>query len=96
VPGSHRCRLRLRVTPGAARSGVVGRREEVWKVRVRAPAERGRANEALVELLAAVLEVPRGRVNVVSGRTARDKVVEIEGLTVEEAERRLAAREGGR
>jgi uncharacterized protein len=56
---------------------------------VAAPPERGRANEALVELLAGALDVPRSSVRVVAGQTGRAKVVEIESLTEEEVERRL-------
>lgn len=53
--------------------------------------ERGRANDAVVTLLAQRLELPRPDVRVVAGLAARDKVVELSGITVEEAERRLAA-----
>lgn len=83
-------RLRLRVSPGADRSAVVGRHGDAWKVRVVAPPERGRANDEVVALLARVLELARPAIRVVAGRSARDKVVELDGVTVEEAERRLA------
>lgn len=84
-------RLRLRVSPGANRSAVVGRHGDAWKVRVVAPPERGRANDEVVALLARVLELTRPAIHVVAGRSGRDKVVELDGVTVEEAERRLAA-----
>ena len=54
-----------------------------------APPERGRANEALVALLASVLEVPAGSIQVVGGQRGRAKVVEVESLEVGEVERRL-------
>jgi hypothetical protein len=91
LSGSSNSRLRLRVSPGAARSEIVGRYEEGWKVRVSAPPDRGRANEAVVALLGEALGVGRGAVRVVSGRAARDKVVEVEGLTPADLDRRLAA-----
>ena len=84
-------RLRFRVAPGARRSAVVGRYGDAWKVSVAAAPERGRANDELVALLAGRLDLPRPDVRVVAGLAARDKVVELEGITVEEAERRLAA-----
>jgi uncharacterized protein (TIGR00251 family) len=83
-------RVRVRVSPGARRGGVVGRVGEVWKLRVTAPAEGGRANEAVVRLLADTVDVPRRRVSLVSGHTARDKVVELDGVEAAEVERKLA------
>jgi uncharacterized protein (TIGR00251 family) len=86
--------LRLRVAPGAARSAIVGRHGQGWKVRVAAAPERGRANEALVRLLADTLGLARSDVRLVGGGAARDKIVEVSGLSTQEAERRLA--EAGR
>ena len=80
----------MRVIPSSGTSGVVGRYGEAWKLRVAAPPERGKANEAALDLLARTLDVAPGSVRLVTGRRARDKTVEISGLTAEEAERRLA------
>jgi uncharacterized protein len=92
---SRTIRLNLRISPGAGRSAVVGRHGDAWKLRVAAPPERGRANASVVSLLATSLEIGRPDVRIVSGAVSRDKVVEIVGLTLEEAEQRLAsAREG--
>jgi uncharacterized protein (TIGR00251 family) len=84
-------RLRLRVSPGAGRAAVIGRYGDAWKVRVTAPPERGRANSDVVGLIADSLGVLRPDVRVVAGASSRDKVVELSGMTLEEAERRLAA-----
>jgi uncharacterized protein (TIGR00251 family) len=81
--------LRLRVSPGARRSEFLGPHGDAWKVRVAAPAEGGRANEAVLTLVAETLDLPRRDVSLVSGRTARDKVVAIAGLGEAEAVRRL-------
>jgi uncharacterized protein (TIGR00251 family) len=89
-------RLALRVSPGARSSAIVGRQGDRWKVRVSAPAESGRANKALLRLLAEVLSVPRSRLRLVAGRGARDKLVEVSGVDAQESGRRLAsARQGG-
>src|SRR5439155_6217391 len=87
-------RVRLRVSPGARSAHVVGRHGEAWKVRVAAPAEGGRANEAVVRLLAETLSLPRDAVTLVSGHGARDKIVRLAGLDPTQIERRLSAAAG--
>lgn len=82
--------LRLRVVPGSAKPGMVGRYGDAWKLRVNAPPERGQANEATLDLLADTLGLPAANVRLVSGHGSRDKTVEVAGLTTAEAERRLA------
>jgi uncharacterized protein (TIGR00251 family) len=84
-------RLRLRVSPGAGRAAIVGRHGDGWKVRVTAAPENGRANEAVLRLLATTLAVPRGAVSLVSGHSGRDKIVELTGLGPALIERRLAS-----
>lgn len=84
-------RVRLRVSPGAGRAAIVGRHGDAWKVRVTEAPERGRANEAVVRLLASVLAVPAEAVAIVSGRNGRDKIVELTGVGPALIERRLAS-----
>jgi uncharacterized protein (TIGR00251 family) len=87
-------RVRLRVSPGATSAQVVGRHGEAWKVRVAAPPEGGRANEAVVRLLAETLSLPRDAVTLVSGHGARDKIVQLAGLDPTQIERRLSSAAG--
>jgi uncharacterized protein len=81
--------LRLRVSPGARKTELVGRHGGAWKVRVSAPAENGRANAAVLKLLAERVGLPRRAVSLVSGHAAREKVVQVDGLDRDESERRL-------
>ena len=85
-------RLRLRVAPGSRRPGVAGKHGDAWKVRVAQPPEDGRANEAVVALLAEALELPRSAISIVSGHSGRDKIVALDGIDTAEAERRLGER----
>ncbi len=89
-------RLRLRVAPGSRRAGIGGRHGDAWKVRVAQPAEGGRANDAVLALLAEALELPRAAVTLVSGHGARDKTVAVEGIGAAEADRRLGERSAAR
>jgi uncharacterized protein len=83
-------RIVVTVSPGASRTELVGPHGEGWKARVAAAPERGRAGEALLDLLAATLDLPRNRLAVVAGRTARRKIVEVEGLDLDEISRRMS------
>jgi uncharacterized protein (TIGR00251 family) len=74
----------LRVTPRGGRDDIDGLEtlangRVVVRVRVRAIAEGGEANRAVVELLAKVLGVPKGRVRVLSGTTSRLKQIAVDG-----------------
>ena len=77
-------RLSVRVTPRAARSAVQGieldARGQAWlAVRLTAPPESGKANVALIKLLAKRWRLPASDFRLVSGATARRKVVHVEG-----------------
>ena len=83
-------RLTLRVSPGAARAGIVGRHGTGWKVRVAAAPEDGKANAAVIRLLAHTVGVPARDVAILSGHASRDKTVEVAGIDAAESEKRLA------
>lgn len=66
------------VVPGASRDEIVGEHDGALKVRVTAPPERGKANEAVARLLAELL--PGHRVTVVAGMSGRRKQVLVDGV----------------
>ena len=84
--------IALRVHPRARRQGVEVSEAGVVTVRVSAAPERGRANAAVMEVLADALQVSPSAVEIVRGHGSRDKMVVVEGLTREEAMRRLGSR----
>jgi hypothetical protein len=77
------------VTPAASRDGLLGWQGDVLRLSVAAPAQRGKANEAALRLLAAALGVPRERLRIVRGHTSRQKVIAIQGLDEAEVRARL-------
>jgi uncharacterized protein len=82
-------RIRVKVTPGADRTELIGRHGDAWRIRVASAPERGRANDAALRLLAETLSLPRRNLSVVAGHTAREKLVAADGITAAEAEARL-------
>ena len=78
----------VKVVPGASRSRIVGTAERL-RAQVAAPPERGRANEALCELFAEALGVPRRAVTVVRGATSPVKTLRVDGIAPADAARLL-------
>jgi uncharacterized protein (TIGR00251 family) len=73
--------LRVRLQPRARRDEIAGEREGAVLIRVTAPPVDGKANDALCRLIAKKAGVAPSRVSVIKGHTARDKVLQIEGVT---------------
>jgi uncharacterized protein len=76
-------------SPGARRSEVTGVADGRLRLRLAAPAHEGKANAELVRFLAGELDVPRRAVSLVAGGSSRRKLVRVNGITPDEARRRL-------
>ncbi len=83
--------ISVRVQPGAGKSGLVGFSDDAWQVKVSAPAEKGKANLALLALLSKALGVSKSHLSIVRGHTGRRKIIDIEGLSEAEVTKRLSA-----
>jgi uncharacterized protein (TIGR00251 family) len=80
----------VRAQPGARKNGIVGVHHGLLKVAVTAPADKGKANEALKNVLAEVLGVKRSHVELIAGRTSREKKFLIRGVAAAELAGKLA------
>ena len=83
-------RIAVRVQARASRDEIGGERAGAILIRVTAPPVDGRANEAVCRLVATRLGVARSRVSVARGASARDKLLEVEGLDSAALRRALA------
>ena len=73
--------LNLRVVPRAAKNAIQGELGDALKIRLCAPPVDGAANAALVEFLAEAFDLPRARVQILSGATSRTKRVLLSGCS---------------
>lgn len=69
-------KLTIKVTPYASKDEVVKMGNE-YNIRVKAAAQEGKANEAVIALLASHFKVPKSAVRIISGHTGRNKIVEV-------------------
>jgi uncharacterized protein (TIGR00251 family) len=79
----------VRVLPRAGREGLGGTRDGALVVRVSAPPVEGQANAAVARLLARLIGVPAGAVEIVRGATGRDKVLRVSGVPADVVRARL-------
>ena len=86
--------LVIRLQPRAKRNAIVEERDGVLRVSVAAAPVDGLANAALCKLIAKRAGVARGRVSVVRGERSREKVVQVEGVELEELRRALGMQDG--
>lgn len=84
-------RLAIHVTPKAGKDEVVGWRGEELQVRVTAPPEGGKANQAVCRLISRALGVPKSSVRVVRGEASRHKAVEVSDVDPIALERAFGA-----
>src|ERR1700745_2494788 len=88
--------LAVRAQPGAKKTALTGVYGEgpaaQLKIAVNSPPIEGRANEALITLLAELFKVPRSHITLLSGATSRSKVFLLKGVTVDRARSVLGQR----
>ena len=79
----------VRIQPRARRNAIIGELGDALKIALTAPPVDGRANEACVEFLADLLGLPRSSITVASGRSNRNKVIRVTGLSAAELKNRI-------
>lgn len=81
--------LHVKVVPGASRSRVAGRYDQGVKVQVAAAPEKGKANGAVIDVLADWLDLKPGQLRIASGATQPRKIVAISGLSPDHLKTKL-------
>ena len=81
----------VRVQPRASQSALAGEMDGALKLRVAAPPVDGAANEELIRWLAKFFSVPRAQVTIISGETAKQKIVRVSGVAPSDAKQKLLA-----
>lgn len=80
----------VKIHPRAKKNAITGEVGDAVKLSLTAPPVEGRANEACIEFLAELLEVPRASVTIAAGQNSRQKVIRVAGLTADKIRERLA------
>lgn len=85
--------LSIRTQPGSSKNRIIGEYGGRLKLAVTAAPEKGKANKAVIELLADTLRINASSIHIISGESSRDKRFVIEGLTLEDVTASLNQRD---
>ena len=83
--------IKVKVIPRSSRTEILGKENDIYGMKLTAPPVEGKANKAVIELLAEKLGVPKREIEIVSGKTGRLKTIRIRGLTAGEVAQALKA-----
>ncbi|NNE65197.1 MAG: YggU family protein [Pyrinomonadaceae bacterium] len=84
-------KLLVKVIPRSSRSLISGLHDGRLRVKLNAPPVDGAANKELVKLVSKTLDVRKSSISISSGKSSRRKTLEIMDITLEEANKRIAA-----
>ena len=81
----------VKVHPRAKKNAITGAVGDALKLALTAPPVDGKANDACIEFFAKLLNLPRSSVTIAAGKTSRNKVIRVSGLTAQQARDRLGS-----
>ncbi|MCW8851269.1 MAG: DUF167 domain-containing protein [Gammaproteobacteria bacterium] len=84
-------KLQIKVIPSSSKDCIAGWLEDTLKVKVKAPAEKGKANKAVIKTLEKTLELAKGSITISSGTTSTRKIIEINNVDENSINKRLSA-----
>ncbi|MBW2203109.1 MAG: YggU family protein [Deltaproteobacteria bacterium] len=79
----------VKVLPRSSKDAIVGEKDGIYKIKLTAPAIEGKANKALLKLLAKKLGLPTREIKIISGERSRMKSIQINRLTLEQVKKLL-------
>ncbi len=91
TPSKEGVLLHVHAQPGARRNGLIGEHDGALRVAVTAPPDKGKANAAILDVLAGALGLKPSQLALIAGETSRRKRILLAGLSPEDAGRLIAA-----
>jgi uncharacterized protein (TIGR00251 family) len=82
--------LPIKALPGSRSKGLKGEQNGALKVAVTQVAEKGKANQAIIDVLCKALKLRKSQVELLSGETSAQKRLLIHGITLDELQSRLS------
>ncbi len=87
---SNQIKISVKVQPNAGKNAVVGLANGVWRIKVAAPPDKGKANKELIDFLSDILGQRKDCITIIKGHTSHSKLISVEGLNQEEVAERIS------
>ena len=84
-------KLQIKVIPSSSKDCIVGWLENTLKIKVKAPADKGKANKAVIKLLEENLELAKSSISITNGATSDNKIIEIDCINDDVIHHKLTA-----
>jgi uncharacterized protein len=82
-------KVQVKVLPNAGKNEISGLSCGVWRIKIAAPPDKGKANKELIGFLSDILGLRKDQITLLKGQTSHNKLLAISGLTAEEIDNRL-------
>ncbi len=76
--------LKVKIIPKSKCNKLVGYENDILKIKINAPAQKGKANKELIYFLAKILSISQRDITIISGETSRIKKIQIENISNED------------
>jgi uncharacterized protein (TIGR00251 family) len=76
-------KIAVKVQPNAGKNEIMGFSNDVWRIKVAAPPDKGKANKELIEYLSEVLGLKKDQLTILKGLTSHNKLIAVEGMSHE-------------
>ena len=81
--------IKIKLLPRSSKNQVMDKENEIYRIKVTSPPIDGKANKALINLLSKQMRIAKGSIEIISGKTSKNKRVRIKGLTKVEITQRM-------
>jgi uncharacterized protein len=72
--------LKIKLLPRSSKSQIMGKEGEVYRVKVNSPPVDGEANKELISLISKKLGIPKSSIEIIAGKTSRNKIIRASGI----------------
>jgi hypothetical protein len=74
-------KIAVQISPGASKNEINGMLNDVLRIKIAAPPEKGKANKELIDYLSHLLDIRKDRLDIVKGHTSKNKLISVDGLS---------------